>query len=622
MCGIFGIITKSPQSFSEIKAHNATSSLKHRGPDQKHHILIQEPDSVIFVATQRLNITGGKEGIQPIYSSNHEWIIQLNGEIYNYQTLKRQCISNGIRLQNNSDTAVVAALLEFIPISKVLSQLRGMFALSIIHVPTRNIWLFRDRMGVKPLYWYWNKSKEELIYASEVRSIKEYCGSVDILMEAVQNMLVHEYIPAPLTIYKDIYKLRAGHHLEWNFCKYSNDAPQCKQWYSFPTIEQDIFGSLSQWEKSLDYALDTATRIRCAPEIPTGILLSGGIDSALIAHYGQKHLSRTPSKPIALHVSIEGTHFDEKDIAKKRATQLQIPLHIITLQAKMIPQLLHSIYTHLDEPIADSSILPTFLVMEEAKKEGITILLSGDGADESFGGYPTYQTHCVYPIIKNMPQIDKKPTNSPFSVSFISSRLGRGKNDSWWKRHQLWMGAWLPQELPNISDTFWETIEYWIPEYLRTEQHVSVSNIMQLDQRSYLSEGVLAKVDRASGAYGIEVRSPFLDQHIVELGAQIPLQGKIWKHRKGILRKILHQKYPYMDVQTPKKGFGSPISHFLRTQDLSVFYDRSAEVYNYVSFEKTQKYYLEHKKQNFDYRKRLWSVVVLDQFLSKHGHQK
>ena len=274
----------------------------------------------------------------------------------------------------------------------------------------------------------------------------------------------------------------------------------------------------------------------------------------------------------------------------------------------------HQIFAHLDEPIADSSLLPTYLVMQEAKKCGITVLLSGDGADESFGGYPTYQAHTLQSILQLIPQMSINPTHSPFSPSFIIDRFNRGKHESWWKRHQLWMSAWLPSDFINVHDDFWNSIEYWVPKEEVTKKRTNISNHLYLDQRLYLREGVLTKVDRSSGAFGIEVRSPFLDQYIVELAAQIPLKAKIWRHRKGILRQILQKYYPKMNVKTSKKGFGSPVSEFLRSQELSVFQSNHSKVYDFVSFEKTQQYHQQHAHQQKDHRKRLWSLYVLDSF--------
>ena len=267
------------------------------------------------------------------------------------------------------------------------------------------------------------------------------------------------------------------------------------------------------------------------------------------------------------------------------------------------------IFTHLDEPIADSSIIPTYLIMKEASELGFKVLLSGDGADESFGGYPTYQAHTLNPLLRQIPRNFPLPLNqSPFSPSFILERFQRGKHDTWWKRHQLWMGAWEPSNLLDACPTFWSPVEYWISDDVRKHKQTSIAHHLFLDQRLYLAEGVLTKVDRASGAFGIEVRSPFLDQYIVELAAQIPLKAKIWKNRKGILRKILQTHYPNMDVRTSKKGFGSPISEILRSSEISLFKENTSPVYEYVSFEKVQSYYEQHLKHQKDHRKRLWSL--------------
>ena len=220
MCGIFGIATRTLILLIRNQQSNSFDTLHHRGPDQSKYRQFHNDGYSLFVGTKRLVIVGGADGIQPIVSKNKEWMVQLNGEIYNYQSLRRQCLSMGITLENDSDSAVIAGLLELMPVPNVIQQLRGMFALSIIHIPSQTLRLYRDRMGVKPLYWYFDKQSETLVYSSEIRAIKKYVGKrlvIDRL--AVQNYLVHEYIPAPLTIYEDVYKLQPGHKLEWTFSK-------------------------------------------------------------------------------------------------------------------------------------------------------------------------------------------------------------------------------------------------------------------------------------------------------------------------------------------------------------------------------------------------------------------
>ena len=188
MCGIFGIATRAPDSLDEESAARAFDTLHHRGPDQSQSKQFHTDDSTLFVGTKRLVIVGGESGIQPTISNNKEWIVQLNGEIYNYQSLRRQCISMGVTLVNDSDSAVVAGLLEIMPVPNAIEQLRGMFALSIIHIPSQKIRLYRDRMGVKPLYWHFDKERETLIYSSEIRAIKQYVQeTLQINKLAIQN---------------------------------------------------------------------------------------------------------------------------------------------------------------------------------------------------------------------------------------------------------------------------------------------------------------------------------------------------------------------------------------------------------------------------------------------------
>lgn len=611
MCGIVGAYRhKLPPS---IHIDDMLRSLSHRGPDDEVGLsLFHNNIPFCQLGATRLSIIDPLSGMQPISDpSNRFWVV-MNGEIYNHNTLRRECIGNGHVPLNGSDTAVVATLCSFLPIPQVLERLRGMFAIAITDTLTGELYLVRDRMGVKPLYWA-TDSQGITFWASEARALlKQPSIKKEANLKAYEHFLLFEYVPSPWTMWKDIHKLQPGHYLH-----IKDEKTQMVQWWRPPQIVHSTGGSYEYWKKSLYYGLRLATNLRAQADVEVGTLLSGGIDSATITALAAQEHPRIRS--FSLSMPVQG--FDEAQQAKETAEHLQLTHHTQSLNFEEYPSLLSEIFNHMDEPLADSSLIPMWGLMKCIKEQGLKCVLSGDGADESFMGYPTYLAHNyrrvarpLNPFVKHLSAL--RPTRySGLTSDYMLQRYGEISEPNWARRHQLWMGAWLPEEI-KLKTEFWAITDQWS----KTAGNDKVGRAMYLDQRMYLAECVLTKVDRSSMANGVEVRSPFMDHHIVELASQMPKYTKWHRGRnKRIIRDLCQSSLP-TNVQTrKKKGFGSPIAIYLQTAGKHWLDDLAERCEDWIPPSIMKKSIDEHLSKKRDHRRRLWSAICLSQWKQRYA---
>ena len=604
MCGIVGAF--HPQNQPSLNIQGMVSRIAHRGPDAQKIIRLEYAS----IGVNRLAITSPENGSQPVYCPTGRWLVSLNGEIYNYQTLSREATANGFPPTTDSDSAVIAALLCFLPLQQVLLRLRGMFALALVDTKQQELWLIRDRMGVKPLYWAHSNDKT-LYWSSEIGGIKTQKGvGTELFDPAIQHFLLFEYIPAPWTIYSGIHKLQAGQLLH-----YANGNTSLRQWWAPPTISNDIQKDTQPWEKAFYHALLDATRIRAKPDVPLGVLLSGGIDSATISALGKIHNESIH----AFSCTVGEKGFNEQTNAQQVANHLGIPSKSVLFDQNAFLRYFHKIGQHMDEPLGDGSLLPTLQLMDHVKSNGYKCVLSGDGADESLAGYPTYNAHrlatlgkMARPLLHSL--IHRIPVSQRgVSFEYKAKRFFEGLHYPWWKRNQIWMGAWLPDEI-NAQEPVWEIGKTWADR----AKHGTIGQALYLDQRMYLSECVLVKVDRASMAYGVEVRSPFMDHRLVELIAQMPINVKIdFFQNKKILRAVMKQHLPKTILRQPKKGFGAPIGLWINQLPANIRSDLPSLVEPWIPPDTLQKAFADHDSKTVNNRRKLWTAICLGEWL-KH----
>lgn len=580
MCGFTGIYKKEANGQNDrqiqLVLDRMISAIHHRGPDSVG--IWSDTDSGIGLAHNRLSIIDlSSAGNQPMESHCHRYIISYNGEIYNYKNIRDDLEKRNFMFRGASDTEV---LLESIAIDGLLHTLQktnGMFAFALWDRKNRSLHLARDRIGKKPLYFGW--AGNDFVFGSELKSIlkhPEFRNEIDY--DALTLFLKYRYIPFPYSIYKGIYKLKPGTIVS----VYKKDIEQSTRvedlyhkkeiyWSAKSAIEGSLanlfMGSEKEAVDILDDLLFDATKSRMMSDVPLGALLSGGIDSSTVVSLMQKY-SSVPVKTFSLGFEKEKDNeaIHAKKIAKHLGTD-HTELFITDHDALNVVPKLPEMY---DEPFADSSQIPTFLISKLAKNN-VTVALSGDGGDELFCGYTRYfRAAKIYKRVNQVPFIIKsvissllKPftygkTNESRLVKFISELKINDPLSTYLYRVSKWRD---PAKLVlNGNERK--------AEFYKIARNVSIKDpihiMMFTDLISYLTDDILVKVDRASMAVSLELRNPILDHRVVEFAFSLPLSMKAdYKTGKKILRHVLKRYVPETLTDRPKQGFGPPVGSWL-----------------------------------------------------------
>ncbi len=642
MCGITGFINYSAQSSAErLKATVGamTDTLANRGPDDRG---IWVDESVgIAVGHRRLSIVDlSVEGHQPMicpYSGN---VIVFNGEIYNYLELRQELAAFGYKFRGNSDTEVMLACCHKWGIVAALERFVGMFAFALWDRKEQVLHLGRDRLGEKPLYYGW--MGKTFLFASEVKALKthpQWLGEIN--RDAVALLMRHNYITAPHSIYKNIYKLLPGTLLT---IRGDTNRPIPVAYWSIKEVAESgvnnpFGGSDSEAIAQLDSLLKEAVSRQMVADVPLGAFLSGGIDSSTVVALMQVQSNR-PVKTFS--IGFHENAYNEAPYAQAVAQHLgceHTELYVTPAQAfAVIPQLA-SIY---DEPFADSSQIPTFLVSQLAKQQ-VTVSLSGDGGDELFAGYNRYfWGRKIWRQIGWMPRGARKVISrgltsfSPQNLDRAFSRLPKLKQRQIGdKLHKLaevlevaspeimyagLVSHWKhPQSLvigASQADTPLTNRNYWanLPEFTR--------QMMYLDSVTYLPDDILTKVDRASMGVSLESRVPFLDHRVVEFAWQIPLALKIRNgESKWLLRQVLSKYVPTSLINRPKMGFGVPIDDWLRgsLRDWaeSLLNESRLQQEGFFQPQPIRQKWLEHLSGKSNWQYHLWDVLMFQSWLEQ-----
>lgn len=610
MCGIVGAFQPSGGPLAPgLPMEAMLAALRHRGPDDLGQ---QRIGAYAHLGATRLSIVDVPGGHQPVASPGGGVWVTLNGEVYNHATLRRKEGARGALFENGSDTAVVATLLSRLPWRSALEMMQGMFALAAVDTRERRLLLVRDRMGVKPLYWT-RLADGTLLWASELAALLQHPAVPRrIDPRALRAYLMFEYVPAPWSIYADIHKLEPGHALLAD----AQGGVRIERWWQPPVPEGGGGGSLSKWAQSVSRALRVAVHSRMEADVPVGYLLSGGLDSSSVVALARQRLP-APAPLHTFSVQVRAAGFDESAPARALAAALGTVHTEVPMDAARFLSAWEDIGTRLSEPLADSSLVPTWLLMRAVQAAGLKCVQSGDGADESFAGYPTYRAHPLAPlatpvrhalqqILRTLPVRDQGVTLDYMARQFVAG-LGR----PWAERHQVWMGAWLPEEVGATPED-WALVHAHARDAEASPTADAVARAMYLDQRLYLGEGVLAKVDRASMAHGVEVRSPFLDHRLVELAAAIPSALKLTPRQdKVVLRRAAAEWLPPDTAQRKKRGFGAPVGPWLRGPAQHLLRDLPDAVADLIDPDLVRRCLQEHQQHTADHRRRLWTLIVL-----------
>jgi len=585
MCGIAGFWKTKRSSEDPLETLNRMGvALSHRGPDDSG--TFYDPATGIALAFRRLSILDlSSQGHQPMVSASGRYVIIFNGEVYNFQEIKAELGERAWR--GHSDTEVMLAAIERWGLDSAVRRFVGMFAIALWDREERRLFLVRDRLGIKPVYY--GKVAESFVFASELKAIQQcpdFQGELD--RDALALYMRHDYIPAPHCIYQGLHKLPPGYILALSS---GVSCPELHSYWSAREVAKEGVKSrlsISDAEaiEQLEQKLLEAVRLRMLADVSVGTFLSGGIDSSTVVALMQAQSAR-PVKTFT--IGFHEDEFNEADHAKKVAAHLgteHTELYLTPQDARDVVPLLPSM---CDEPFADSSQIPTFLVSKLARRS-VTVSLSGDGGDELFGGYNRYLlARSIWNSIERIPKTVRKTAArlmqsvSPNAIDHIFRLLRPVMPRRMWlstpgdKAHKfadlLAVGSqeaiyhrllshWeCPSKIVlNSSEprTVFDSIaeSAWLPD---------IEEVMMLtDLLNYLPDDILTKVDRASMAVSLEARVPLLDHRVVEFAWRLPLHLKIRnKTSKWILRQVLYKYIPKELMERPKMGFGVPIGSWL-----------------------------------------------------------
>ncbi|MBI2596210.1 asparagine synthase (glutamine-hydrolyzing) [Candidatus Daviesbacteria bacterium] len=594
----------------------------HRGPDSSGIYI----DKNVALGVRRLSIIDLSTGNQPISNENNTVTVVFNGEIYNFQNLREILIAENHKFKTQSDTETLVHLYEKYG-ENMTKYLNGMFAFAIWDKLNQKLFMARDPAGVKPLY-FWQK-EDKLIFGSELKTILgNPLVKREIDIKSLSLYTYFGYVPTERSIFTNIHKLLPGHSIT-----FSKRGFKMRQYFKL-SKKKDIENI------NLDNLFADAIKLQSVADVPLGVFLSGGLDSSLVTYY----LRRTNTKVKTFSIAFDERSFDEGGLASEVAGILETKHRSDIFSYKDMISLFPKITEKLDEPLADPSLFPTFKVCKFARKY-VKVVLSGDGGDELFGGYPTYQGHILAKKTSLVPSfltsslsrllsvLPRSFENYP-NVEILGSFLN-GLHKPEFERQLFWMSLFsqhpdkyrflfknpfLEKELFNFMGTGkhhqdWDEIR---------KMKVDITRKMQLvDFNTYLTDDLLTKVDRASMFNSLEVRVPFLDPEIINFAFFTSQNHVDFFKTKKIIRKLLKNKLPETVIKRKKKGFGVPISRWI-AHDLKEFTQgllQNKKLETYFSRGEISKLWVNHQNRKEDNGKIIWMLVMFSGWLNNWGKE-
>jgi asparagine synthase (glutamine-hydrolysing) len=643
LCGFSGVIEYSIVVSDKMQLLSEMgNSIIHRGPDDSG-VFITEDNKLGLVHRRLAILDLSAAGHQPMSSKNEQFVLVFNGEIYNHLELRKELEKeHSFHWAGHSDTETLLAGIQTWGLLKTLTKSVGMFALALFDKSSRTLSLARDRAGEKPLYYGY--SDGTLLFGSELKALKvhpKFDKSLDI--SSLMALLQYKYIPAPSTIYEKFKKLAPGTIITFSLDDPS--ATQTESYWSFDKVafegRQRLFqGSFEEATNCLEEKLSVAINDQMLADVPLGAFLSGGTDSTVITALMQEN-SHTPVKTFTVGFNEE--QYNEANHAKGVAKHLGTDHTEIYVTEQDALNVIPSLARMYDEPFADSSQIPTFLISKEAKKI-VTVALSGDGGDELFGGYTRYfRAERFVHKFRGIPKFSFATLANlkPFFLSDVWTCVEQklGLHNSGLLSNNFAKLAEL-SSFGSVGGIYNHVIsDFKAPELLLAAQcnplnmlsgrfnHANISNIenmMLADSYSYLPDDVLVKVDRAAMAVSLETRVPMLDHRVIEFAWQLPFKYKVnGDNGKLLLKSILHKYVPQELVERPKTGFGVPVDSWLRgpLKDwaenlLSEHRIQQQGLFNTV---RIRKYWLEHLSGKKNWQYILWNILMFQAWLEEQS---
>jgi asparagine synthase (glutamine-hydrolysing) len=630
MCGICGVLHFDGQPPSAEVLSAMTNSLYHRGPDAGGiHI-----DGPVGLGHRRLAIIDlSSAGRQPMTNEDGSLWITFNGEIYNFAELRKELQERGHVFRSATDTEVLLHAYEMWGVD-CLARFNGMFAFALWDSLRQRLWLVRDRLGIKPLF-YLHRS-DRLLFASEIKAV--LCDpSVErrVDLTALHHYLSLNYTPAPYSLFAGVRQLLPAHYL-----LVEADGRCQSEAYWDVSYAQQRSGSEAELLEQFEVELAEAVKKRLVSDVPLGAFLSGGVDSSAIVYW----MSRQRRQPVqTFSIGFQEKSYNELHHAREVAKACQADHHerVVTPDAADI---LPKIVWHAEEPTADSSMLP-FYYLAEMTREKVTVALSGDGADEILAGYETYQAFYAAQLYRFIPAsirrrvirplVDRLPTSyAKVSLDFKLKRFVRGAELDSEARHAYWRTIFDETTKRNLytSDVRQalngaDTVDLYRAAFAQTEAEHPLDRMLYVDTRFYLPNDMLVKVDRMTMAHSLEARVPFLDHRLVEFVASLPPQFKLkqWRFKKYLLKAAMHRHLPTTSLWRKKQGFNVPKGIWFRGELRDFAFDHlsTQQVQRMGLFEPGQVINLlnEHVSGKRDNSHQIWGLLCLSlwwqQFISQ-----
>jgi asparagine synthase (glutamine-hydrolysing) len=631
MCGIAGIFKPSTNGHNEVNLgwlKAMTDAISHRGPDADgHHI---EP--FVGLGHRRLSIIDVTSGKQPLFNEDGTVSVSYNGEIYNYQELVNELKLLGHVFKTNSDTEVIVHAWEQWG-TECLDRFRGMFAFALWDRNQRCLFLARDRLGVKPIY-YAVSPKGDLVFASEIKAILQHPEiSRAFDNHAIEDYLAYGYVPEPRSIYRDIKKLNSAHYLLWTV---GSQNPTINAYWDANFAPDRSLSEIDAIQE-LDRLLCESVKIRLMSEVPLGAFLSGGVDSSAVVAYMADHSSE-PVRTCA--IGFNEKNFDESSFAKIIADRFHTQ-HTNRIVNSDDTGLIDTLVKCYDEPFADVSAIPTYRVCQLAR-ETVTVALSGDGGDETFAGYRRYRFFSAeekakalipshlrrsvmgflarsYPELPNLPRIFRaKSTLTSLSLDSLNGYA------------QSVQAVRRAQRNSIYSESFksrlagYDAISVLAQHDEKAKNFDPVSRAQYLDYKTYLPGDINVKVDRVSMAHSLEVREPLMDHKLIEFAARIPFEFKLGNGQgKAIFKKTLESKLPRDILYRQKMGFTLPVRSWtrstLRNQVCRLAENSPLLDYQIVEQPILSNCIKEHMQGSKDHSTMLWTLHNLSRFFQLNG---
>ncbi len=608
--------------------HAARRKLEHRGPDGSS--TWANTSHTVGLVHTRLAIVDLAGGKQPIANENEDVHVVFNGEIYNHVELRSDLEHLGHRFRTRCDTEVLVHLYEqYGP--ELCAHLNGMFAFAIWDEVRQTLVLGRDRLGQKPLYFC--RDGHRLVFASELKALQTLLEQQPVVNpRAIYDFLTFKYVPHESGVFTSTEQLPPGHYLTWQ-----GGILRSTAYWSYPEPREEFAGSFEEAAGTLRELLRDATRLRLRSDVPVGVLLSGGIDSALVVGL----IAEADIRPIqTFTASFEGQGPDERPYARAVANRFGTDHR--ELRVAIPPrELVYRVLDQFDEPFADTSAIPTYLICQQARQH-VKVVLTGDGGDESFLGYSRYallrrylqQRRWMYPLLCNTGLSAWGRWLCPCPQERTLRRRIRTFTNLWQPGpadvYERWYAAFSRElkqqlcrtELRQLLDDAIDTQQWMADRLTGLSSTDPVAAAAAFDLRHYLPDAVLAKVDRASMAHGLECRSPLLDHRIVEFAAQLPVHWRLHPQHgsKWILRMACRDLLPPEIFERPKTGFGAPVGDWLR-QDLNedVAHEclPTGGLEQWLNRSVVERLIRDHRQGIEDHTYRLWTLLALNRFWSQ-----